>query len=291
MASLSLKKAIQGLLRRLGIYQRVKSSCLYDLYWKIADPKLIQDRSRELEFYRTTLQGLRRGDVVFDIGANVGQKTDIFLRLGTRVVAVDPDESNQAVLRQRFLTYRLRAKPVVVVGQAISDKNGTETMWLDEPGSAKNTLNSKWVDTLKTDSTRFGKALDFAEQRKVETITLTELMQRHGSPFYVKIDVEGHEPAVLRGLDRPVPYVSFEVNLPEFRAEALQCIESLQRLASAGEFNYAADCRRGLALGQWLPMEAFCKVVNACQEACIEVFWRTPAAGRTVQGMNSPAPH
>ncbi len=89
---------MQTFLRRIGVYQRIKSSCLYDLYWSIADKRLIDDRDAEIAFYKGTLKGFRKGDVIFDVGANEGQKTDIFLRLGAKVVAVEPDEYNQDIL-------------------------------------------------------------------------------------------------------------------------------------------------------------------------------------------------
>ena len=46
--------------------------------------------------------------MIFDVGANVGDKTDVFLRLGARVVSIEPDEANQEVLRGKFLRYRVR---------------------------------------------------------------------------------------------------------------------------------------------------------------------------------------
>lgn len=69
-----------------------------------------------------------------------------------------------------------------------------------------------------------------------------------GQLFFVKIDVEGYEPHVLRGLRRLVPYLSFEVNLPEFKQEGLECVEQLANIAAAGRFNYAIDCGQGLVL-------------------------------------------
>ncbi len=65
----------------------------------------------------------------------------------------------------------------------------------------------------------------------------------------MKIDVEGLEPSVIRGLRRPVPYLSFEVNLPEFRPEGLECVELLRTLTPTGAFNYAVKCDTGLELG------------------------------------------
>ena len=44
---------------------------------------------------------------------------------------------------------RLVRRPVVIVGKALSDKNTTESMWIDGPGSAVNTLSQKWATTLR----------------------------------------------------------------------------------------------------------------------------------------------
>jgi FkbM family methyltransferase len=274
----SLKAGVQVLLRRLGIYNRLKSSYLYDLYWGLADRRLIENRRKEVDFYKRTLSDFKKGDVIFDIGANIGQKTSIFLRLGAKVVAVEPDPQNQEVLRQSFLGYRLVKRPVVIIGKAISAQTGSQIMWIDEPGSAKNTLSPKWVETLRTDVSRFGKSLDFGQIREVETTTLEDLIRSYGLPFYVKIDVEGHEASVLSGLQTAVRFVSFEVNLPQFKPEALECIKHLERVATGGEFNYVPDCLGGLALESWVPKQKFVDVLNSCEESCVEVFWRAPAA-------------
>ena len=130
---------------------------------------------------------------------------------------MDPDKANQTTLEEKFLKYRFTKKPVFVVGKAISDRKGLETFWVDEPGSAKNTLNEKWVNILRVDENKFGKPLGFRQSVTVETLRLEDLISEYGLPFFVKIDVEGHEAAVLRGLRRSVPYLSFEMNLPEFR--------------------------------------------------------------------------
>jgi FkbM family methyltransferase len=269
----SLQHSLQSLLGRLGLYHRLKGSRLYDWYWRIADQRIIDRRDEQVAFYRSVLKGFGKDSLVFDIGANHGTKTDIFLRLGAKVVSVEPDETNQGILRERFLS-RFRPKPVTIVGKAVSDHSAVETMWIDAPGSAKNTLSQKWVDTLRGDEQRFGHTLGFARRREVETTTLEQLFDEHGLPFFVKIDVEGFEPQVLRGLKRPVRYISFEVNLPEFRPEGLECIASLERVAADGKFNYAG-VRPGLALDRWLAAEEFTSVLKECGEPSIEVFWTT----------------
>jgi FkbM family methyltransferase len=269
-----LKQMAQALLKQIGLYQRLRSSCIYDLYWTFANPQWLANRAREIRFYRAVLEGFKKGNVIFDIGANDGYKTDIFLRIGAKVIAVEPDEINQDVLKEKFIKSRFFPKPVIVVSNAVSDRVGVTTMWIDAPGSALNTLNPKWVDTLRNDETHAGMRLNFAEEKKVQTTTLEKLIASYGIPFYIKIDVEGHELNVLRGLKQLVRYISFEVNLPEFKEEGLECIRILNQITTAGEFNYVADYDEGLIFKQWVPAAEFIHAFEQCKKSAIEVFWR-----------------
>jgi FkbM family methyltransferase len=274
----ALKRKIQALLARFGLHNRLRASFLYDFYWKIADRRRIDEITEEFKFYRKLLDGFHPGDLIFDVGANDGTKCGIFLKVGARVVAVDPDEHNQKVIKEKYLTYRITPKPVIVVGKAVSDKTAVEVMWIDAPGSALNTLSRKWADTLETDKERFGQNLSFERQKEIETTTLEQLMINYGQPFFVKIDVEGYERNVLSGLQRPVRYLSFEVNLPEFMPEGLECIEMLGRLASDGKFNYTIELKDGLKLAQWVGAPEFKEMFKKFPQQTVEVFWNVPTA-------------
>src|SRR5688572_11272177 len=269
------KAGVQRLLNSVGLLDRARASRLYDAYWRVIDPGVLQRRAAEIAFYREVLQGLTPGAVVFDIGANQGAKTDIFLRLGSTVVAVDPDPANQRVLEQKFRSYRVRQLPVAIVPVAVAAEEGSRTLWIDEPGSGKNTLNRKWVDALQHDSARFGQALQFGDQQTVTTTTVERLITRFGEPFFIKIDVEGAELDVISGLRRPVRYLSFEVNLPEFLDEGCTCVARLHDLTERSRFNYLSGTVLRLALPRWLPASEFVPVLRSCPEPSIEVFCRT----------------
>lgn len=102
-----MKSLVQRALKRAGLYNRVKATHAYDMYWSVFDRSVVAGACRELRFYRSILDGLRPGSLIFDVGANDGSKTAIFLKLGARVVAIEPDRSNQRVLREKFLMFRL----------------------------------------------------------------------------------------------------------------------------------------------------------------------------------------
>ncbi|HUN60351.1 MAG TPA: FkbM family methyltransferase [Candidatus Sulfotelmatobacter sp.] len=271
------KIRVQEVLKHIGVYQRLKASRAYDLYWSFKDRSVSAWIRNGTAFYRGLLSGFKRGCLVFDVGANDGSKTAVFLRLGARVVAVEPDQTNQTIIRDKFLRFRLTPKPVTILGKALSDEVSVATMWIDQPGSATNTLSQKWVETLKEDDARFGFNHEFRQTITVETTTLDNLIAAHGIPFFIKIDVEGHELSVLRGLHSAVPYLSFEVNLPEFLSDAQECVRILDGLDGRGKFNYVSeDYELGLAMSEWQNSVSFSKALSQCNQRTIEVIWKTP---------------
>lgn len=269
------KKRMHIILRKVGLYHRLKASCLYEFFWLLADKRIVEQKRMEMKFYQNLLTGFKSGDLIIDIGANQGAKTDTFLRMGAKVVAVDPDELNQEILKQKFTKYRLSRKPVTILGKAVSDKKGVETFWIQEPGSAMNTLSRKWVEALRGDDSRFNCDFQYSQSKEIETLTLQDLRSAYGEPVFVKIDVEGYEPHVIGGMRTPVACLSFEVNLPEFREEGKKCVGLLMQLSEHGIFNYTKDLRQGLALTEWVYGKEFHNILDRCEEKSIEVFWKT----------------
>lgn len=269
----------------LELYATLKASPLYELYLQTLRRDLLVLRQHELDFYQEVLRPLEPNAVIFDVGANVGHKAEAFRRLKARVYCLEPDRSNLAWLQRRFRHF----KKVTVIGKAVSDTRGTLTFNVFAEGSAFNTLSAKWLATLEDESTsRFG-AMKPVTSYEVETVTLDSLLDQYGPAWFIKIDVEGHEVNVLRGLSRCVRLLSFEVNLPEFRREGLECVRRLVEINQAVQFNYVGVAAgAGLTLDEWLGADEFAAWLAHTGERYLEVYARNlPASAREDQTENT----
>jgi FkbM family methyltransferase len=155
-------------------------------------------RRQALGFYR---QFIPPGGLCFDVGANLGDRTDLFLTLGARIVAVEPQPACANTLRQRFGT---RIELIqAVLGPACGDAALMVASY-----HTLSSLSPEWVEAVQA-SGRFAE-FTWDEQLTVPMLTLDELISRYRVPDFCKIDVEGYELEVLRGLGQPVPALSFE---------------------------------------------------------------------------------
>jgi hypothetical protein len=87
--------------------------------------------------------------------------------------------------------------------------------------------------------------------------TLDSAIQRFGVPQYCKIDVEGWELHVLKGLHQPIPLISFEYHQDEGRMQdAYACLDYLNMLTEI-TVNVASNEKTELVLDEWLKLAMF----------------------------------
>jgi FkbM family methyltransferase len=189
-------------------------------------------------------QFVRPGDLVFDIGAHVGNRVRAFSALGCRVVALEPQPDFARLLRAFFR----RSAHVTIVESAVAETAGRRSLSLSERTPTVTTLAAEWRAARERDPD-FA-AVQWNRRIEVETTTLDALIERFGVPAFVKIDCEGSEPAILAGLGRPVAALSFEY-LPRALPEAEVC---LTRLAALGpyQFNWSIGESNQLRSERWL---------------------------------------
>ncbi|MCY7410438.1 MAG: FkbM family methyltransferase [Chitinophagales bacterium] len=210
--------------------------------------RFYENYNAELKLYKQ----FGRMNLVFDIGANKGNKADVFSSLSKKVICVDPDEKNNEILNARFQFN----KKISIECVALSDKVGEETFYLLEEGEQLNTLSEKWKQVIESpNNQRFDEARNFKKSIPVKTKTLDGLIAEFGKPDYVKIDVEGYELKVLNGLSTALPMISFESNLPEFIDETFECIAKLDSLSTTSVFNISREFK--FLFDEWLHADAF----------------------------------
>lgn len=197
---------------------------------------------RMMRFYG---QFLRAGDIGFDIGAHVGSRVRAWRRLGVKVVAVEPAPDCLRVLR---LLFGRDPQRVTIVPIAVGAKPGTESLKVSTATPTVSTMSHSWISHVKQDNSFSHVKWD--NQIDVEVTTLDRLIAEHGEPAFCKIDVEGFEAEVLKGLSKPLRALSFEY-LPMAHDATLQALQLVESLGSY-EYNYSPVETMRWASRRWL---------------------------------------
>ena len=213
-----------------------------------------QRRRAEIErFCSLYRQFAQSGDLCFDIGANIGNRTRCFRALGCRVVAAEPQSFCLRKLRKEFGGDR----EVTIVPTAVGVAPGRATLRTSSV-HVLSTLSTSFIEGTQG-SGRFG-GVAWTGTEEVEVTTLDALIAKHGTPRFVKIDVEGFESQVFAGLSKALPVVSFEWT-PEIPESATACIAKLRALGNY-EYNYSWGETMRLSRPQWLSPEAMLRVIG-----------------------------
>jgi len=146
--------------------------------------------------------------LLFDVGANRGDATLAGLQKGYRVVALEPAPRVFKELVSNFI-YNPNVLPLRL---AVSDKDGERIKLYEAEEDGLSTINEQWL-------TGEGMPYKGKPYRTVmaETITLDTLAKEYGEPDLIKIDVEGAEWSVFKGMTRKMRTICFEWTLETLR--------------------------------------------------------------------------
>lgn len=177
---------------------------------------------------------IKKGDLVFDVGANRGAKSKMFLERGAKVIAFEP---------QKQCLDELSKLDVVVENVALSNK--VEKNFLFQ--STADTLSSMSDDFI--DAVRKERFPNYEIDRvtPIFTETLDNMILKYGKPNFIKIDVEGYELEVLKGLTQKIDCISIEFT-PELCQKTLECLDYLPE----GLYNYGSQEDDTFWFDEWI---------------------------------------
>ncbi len=208
-----------------------------------------EDQTR-FEFYR---QFIATGDLVFDIGANFGNRTKVFSRLGAVTVAIEPQTACADFLHSVFKD----TANFHLVRKALGAAAGQVEMLISNAHSISS-LSPDWVRSVK-ESGRFSE-YNWDRKEMVLIDTLDNLIAQYGRPAFMKIDVEGFEEQVISGLSIPVEALSIEF-AHEFIKSTFRCIEHLCHI---GDYQYQISFGESMEflLPKWVTTEEIRKALS-----------------------------
>lgn len=183
--------------------------------------------------------------LIFDIGANIGEKTEQYLSLNPKaIVCIEPIPECINLLKTRFKNDH----NVFIISACASYYIGEINFFLNDVCPGISTADVDWK------SGRF-KHSKWTNSIMVPTITIDELVLQYGMPDFCKIDVEGYELHVLEGMKTPIPYLSFEFTSEFLDKKTKPCLEYLESLGYKS-FNVAiSESDSFNATKNWLDKE------------------------------------
>lgn len=184
-------------------------------------------------------------ELCFDIGANIGNKTEKFLSYGASVISIEPQTYCYSILEKKFLNN----EKVKIVNSALGSNEGTNSMFISEEHTLSTMSNDFMTETKKN---RF-KSTIWNETEIVNVSTLDKIIDVYGVPKYCKIDVEGYEVEILKGLSNKIQYISIEF-VPELKYKTFQCIELINKLGEY-KYNYVDSESEVFTFEKWVDSE------------------------------------
>ncbi len=170
-------------------------------------------------------------DLIFDIGCNNGDDTDFYLKKGFRVVAIDADKALCEDVSKRFAA-EIKAGRCEVIYGAVSEKGGGITTFYVCDRPDWNTSDPYFVERNEKEGIKY-RSID------VPTVNIADVMEKWGTPYYVKIDIEGADAIPLKtmaGRTLVPTYISIEIALHDF-SEGMEQIRLLKDLGYT-HFNF-----------------------------------------------------
>ena len=158
---------------------------------------------------------------------------------------------------------------MLLFGGGVGSKPGQLKFYVNERALGTSTFEKKWIQSQRLSGLKWNKTII------VNVTTLDELIKEYGVPKFCKIDVEGFEYNVLKGLHHKIEYISFEFS-GEFLTEINKCVRLLEKLGKT-QYNYSINENYELASKKWLSSRELIKKIQSMhgKDLCGDIYAKT----------------
>ena len=206
----------------------------------------LRNRNNNRTLKKFYAQLINKNDLCFDIGANIGQKSRLFLSLNAKVVAFEPQTKCFKYLDKinhpNFEFYPL----------GVGGKNQKKQLHLANHIEVA-TFSNKMIDFYTTNSLNWNN-IEEAQVKKLDT-----LIKEFGLPNFCKIDTEGYELDIISNLSYTIPIIEFEFN-EAFIEDTLKIISILDKKNTA--YNYILNENPKFILENWVEADKMRLIIN-----------------------------
>jgi FkbM family methyltransferase len=207
--------------RAIDIYERMGFSLMLDQS-SLVDRAIIEEgwwERPQLEFMINTMLRLP-GSIFLDVGAYWGLYSMMASRGDLKAIyAFEPDRHNHAQLRSQLFLNDLTSA-VTVINKAVSDHNGPLTFWDSRSHPDGNRAGVGVVPPGTTDRVTY----------PVDAVTIDDCLNLSGETLIIKLDVESHEHAALRGLKKTVEHNKVIMQVEIFDSNEARTLPEVEAL-------------------------------------------------------------
>lgn len=137
--------------------------------------------------------------ILYDIGANRGLYTDANMKDYDECVLVEANPELCSLLQEKY-----RGNPSIKIVQKIVTNKESEVFYISNADTIS-TVDTEWIQ-----KSRFSNNYSWRPLENITCVSLDSLIEEHGEPTFIKIDVEGYEYAVVQSLHKKVMSLCFE---------------------------------------------------------------------------------
>ena len=200
-----------------NIKNYLRYSKLHFIILRYTNPEYINWINKEINFHKKFLK--KDNQLIFDLGANLGDKSHIFLNFTKNIILYEPEEKLIKKLYLRFRNY----KEVKIRNYVVYDKIKIIDFYSADGRESHSSIIKGYLNNFSEIKNKK------IVLKKKNTTTLNNEISIFGIPYYCKIDCEGAEYDILKNLKYKIKIISFEAYLPNFYENTLKIIETIEK--------------------------------------------------------------